>query len=365
MKQKILAIILVVILFGIAGASLFLPDRAFSDQENRTLKQMPQLTWETITDGSFMSDLEIYLSDQIPFRDFWVKSRDSLLLLMGQRQIQEIYFGEEEQLFQLHDIKLDQAEKNLHYIKTWADHQKDEIPITFALIPTAASVYKEQLPEYAQTYDQRQLAEKVKAILEEQAEVIDLFETLTGHKDEKIYFASDHHWTMRGAFYAWEVLFDKQEVWQGTVAGENFYGSLFSQAPIFGYEAEKVEVYRDLPPAVMTVERDKIENHPLIWEENFNAKDQYTAFMGGNYGEMVVSNPEAPERTLLLFKDSYANVMIPFLAKEYSEIHVVDLRYTRDGMLEYMSDKKIDDVLFLYNADFLATDANFGWFSIE
>ncbi len=364
MKEKIIAIMLVAVLFGMAGASIFLQDRVFSDQENRNLEQMPELTWGTLADGSFMADLEKYLSDQVPLRDFWVKSRDSLLLALGQRQIQEVYFGDSGQLFQLHDISLDQAEKNLAYIKAWAEQQKD-VPITFVLAPTAASVYSEQLPEYVQTYDQRELAAAVRDGLGERVQFVDLYDTLTEHKEEKIYFASDHHWTMLGAFYAWEYIFGGAGSWQSEVAGENFYGSLYSQVPIFGYEAEKVEIFTGLSDAVMSVERDKIENHPLIWEENFSIKDQYTAFMGGNYGEMVVTNPEAPERTLLLFKDSYANVMIPFLAEEYSEIHVVDLRYNRNGMVNYMADKEIDEVFFLYNADFLATDANFGWLSIE
>ena len=80
---------------------------------------------------------------------------------------------------------------------------------------------------------------------------------------------------------------------------------------------------------------------------------------------MVITNPQAPDRTLLLFKDSYANAVLPFMADEYREIHVIDLRYFRSSLQEYVQRKQPDQIMFLYNADFFCTDNNFVWLRTE
>ena len=45
------------------------PDDQHSSAERRKLKQMPELTWETVFNGRFMSEFESYCLDQFPFRD--------------------------------------------------------------------------------------------------------------------------------------------------------------------------------------------------------------------------------------------------------------------------------------------------------
>ena len=76
MKQRTFNILLTVLfcLFigGMFLGSLILPDRDFSQLENRKLAQTPALSLENITTGKFMEDAEDYVNDQILGRDFWV-----------------------------------------------------------------------------------------------------------------------------------------------------------------------------------------------------------------------------------------------------------------------------------------------------
>jgi len=51
---------------------LLVPDREFSDQENRKLAQRPEFSLSALADGSFYGDLGDYLADQFPGRDAWV-----------------------------------------------------------------------------------------------------------------------------------------------------------------------------------------------------------------------------------------------------------------------------------------------------
>ena len=74
MKQRTFNILLTVLfcLFigGMFLGSLILPDRDFSQLENRKLAQTPALSLENITTGKFMEDAEDYVNDQILGRDF-------------------------------------------------------------------------------------------------------------------------------------------------------------------------------------------------------------------------------------------------------------------------------------------------------
>ena len=65
---------------------------------------------------------------------------------------------------------------------------------------------------------------------------------------------------------------------------------------------------------------------------------------GGQYGE------------LLLFKDSYANCLVPFLTPYFREILIVDPRYYYGDITEIMRDNKISSVLFLYNGNTFVED---------
>ena len=59
-------------LVGMAAVSLVLPDRSFSEMENRNLRPVPELTAKRFTSGRYMTEAEEYVSDQIVLRDAWV-----------------------------------------------------------------------------------------------------------------------------------------------------------------------------------------------------------------------------------------------------------------------------------------------------
>jgi len=61
---------------------LVLPDKTFSKNEMRYLAQWPAFSVERLLDGSYMTKVETYFSDQFPFRNFWVHiQKDSSLIL--------------------------------------------------------------------------------------------------------------------------------------------------------------------------------------------------------------------------------------------------------------------------------------------
>ena len=83
-------------------------------------------------------------------------------------------------------------------------------------------------------------------------------------------------------------------------------------------------------------------------------KDKYSVFLGGNYGYIRIEGEGKDRPRLLLLKDSYANSLIPFLARHF-DIDAVDPRYFRGDIKDIAG--TCDRALILYSIDQLATDA--------
>ena len=50
-----------------------------------------------------------------------------------------------------------------------------------------------------------------------------------------------------------------------------------------------------------------------------------------------------------------------FLAEQYQEIYMIDLRYYKNSLTELAEQEGIDQVLFLYGLDNMVNDTNFVW----
>ncbi|MNW61472.1 hypothetical protein D3C74_395330 [compost metagenome] len=83
--------------------------------------------------------------------------------------------------------------------------------------------------------------------------------------------------------------------------------------------------------------------------ENLKEKDKYAIFLNGNHAQARITSDQAKGRKLLVVKDSYANSLIPFLTKHFSEIVIVDLRYYDDDLAALIRAQNIQDLLLLYN----------------
>ena len=88
---------------------------------------------------------------------------------------------------------------------------------------------------------------------------------------------------------------------------------------------------------------------------NENQKDKYKVFLSGNTDLLHIKNEDTDLPKLLLIKDSFANSLIPFLALHY-DIDVIDLRYYKSSVIDYMGENNFDAVLLLYGIDTLCTD---------
>ncbi len=85
--------VVILTLFGLLF--LFLPKKEVSEKEQRALAGMPPFSAETLWDGSYAAGLDAYVSDNLPFRDFFVESKFGMEDLRGVRYRNVKYYGTE------------------------------------------------------------------------------------------------------------------------------------------------------------------------------------------------------------------------------------------------------------------------------
>ncbi|KSV57624.1 DHHW family protein [Acetivibrio ethanolgignens] len=361
MSKKWYTITFLVILFLIPVLHVSGKDKDFSELENRTLAQSPSFNKEAVLDGSFGKEVECYMADQFPFRNQFLSVKLAAELIMGKTESNGVFLGKEGQLlqnFENPDLKL--LEKNAGYMNALGK----EVKTWFLLAPTATSIYKERLPLLASTYSEEQYINMTEELLSKDISFVDVQPILEEHKDEYIYYKTDHHWTTLGAFYAYERLCDKMGLEPKKLSDftreqiEGFYGSLYSAGNVTFAKPDTLELFYPKEPVSVKIENmaEGSVSDSLYEKSYLEKKDKYSVFLNNNQPLLVIHSSVKNGKKLLIAKDSYANCLIPFLTAHFEEIHVLDLRYLNFSVKDYALQNGIEEVLLLYNVQSFAAD---------
>ena len=88
-----MSILFLISVFFFFLVSFIVPDKTFSYNENRSLAQRPEFNKETVFDGSYMKNYETYVTDQMLWRDWFVQFSTNIKLLLGQKEINNVYIS--------------------------------------------------------------------------------------------------------------------------------------------------------------------------------------------------------------------------------------------------------------------------------
>ncbi|MCI5870301.1 MAG: DHHW family protein [Dorea sp.] len=367
-RKKTMAMLFLVMLGVICLVNLFSKDKEYSEKENRMLQQKPEISLYGIESGRWMKEYESYRSDQFVGRNFWVSLKTKVDLLAGKRESNGVFKGKDSYL--LEDIKepdQEQLSQNLEAIKEFESGYQN-VPFYVMLVPNAANVLSDKLPQFAVVEDQKQIFDDIQNELDEYIHWVDVSQILKKHKSEVIYYHTDHHWTTLGAYYAFQELAASMELdiskistmkpyavtndFNGTLSATSGYETGYEE-PIYIYASEQTE---DMPEVVVNYVNEKKKTATLYDTSKLEEKDKYAVFLGGNYPLIDIRTTADTTDRLLLIKDSYANCMIPFLTPYFREIVVVDPRYYYGDIKELMEENDFTSVLFLYNGNTFVED---------
>ena len=342
--------------------------KEFSELENRNLSQIPILSLESYIDTSFSSDYEKYINDQFFLRDKWIDLKSRIEYLLGKRENNDIIFGKDNYLFKKFTTFNDEMLKNnLNSIITFTNNYNKEVD--FFIIPNSYAIYDELTPRYLPLVDQLSLINSINSYLSlksnDHINTINVAEELLKNKDDYIYYKTDHHWTSYGAYLAYlkymdylglEIV-DINNLEKITI--NNFLGTYYNRSKYFKADSDFITYYNILD---LYIKIDGKEQLSLMDLDKFKGSDKYSAFLWGNNGLTKVINENISEErkgsSILIFKDSYANSFIQFLSYNYEIIDIIDLRYFKESIRNFMKDKDYNEILIMYSFNNLSSDIN-------
>ena len=358
----LLLFVLGVVIFAVCRLSS--PDRELSESENRLLAQRPAVTAVSLEDGSFFDALEDWYADQFPGRDGWISLNLTGLRLLGRHESGDVFLGSGGYLL----ARPETADEELLQEKTDAVRRFAEafpdINTTVAVVPSAAVILADRMPNNAPTEDQLGTLAELRAALGSSVACPDLAAALASYAGDYIYYKTDHHWTSLGAYRAYEALAEPLGLtdlcsFRPMTVTDTFEGTLASRS---GSHREKdvIDIYVPETDILYYVNyTDTGEKSRSLYQSAcLEEKDQYTVFFGGNHPLVEIVTTNNNDRCLLVLKDSYANCFIQFLTPYFEKILMVDPRYYYDDPALLLSSEKVTDVLILYSADTFLTDTS-------
>lgn len=237
------------------------------------------------------------------------------------------------------------------------------------VIPTAVAYY---CPDTARnwTKDERAAIDVIKKALSADVKAVDVYDALYAHRDEPIYLRTDHHWAPLAAYYAANEFakaanapFRGLECYD-TVMVRDFVGTMYKfskDASVKNAPEDFVyHVPRDISYTATYIKYSLGKNRQVTGESKPEAGDfflryddgnsaAYCTFMGGDTRTVTVRTAADNGRRLAIVKDSYGNALPGYLFSSFEEIHVLDFRYYSKGIVKYVTDNKITDLLFANN----------------
>ena len=250
------------------------------------------------------------------------------------------------------------------------------------LVPNSAEFYTPETYHTGQ-YSQKDMIDYAYSVMGEAVITVDAYSALAAHKDEEIYFRTDHHWTQLGAYYAYDVLremlgYVKQPLRnfeQGQY--DTFLGSMYSF--LSGYPQR--EILRE-DPDVLTYYKPTREVKASYYDDaslcyagyteavlqlGSGTSNKYLCYLGGDHPVTILETDVENGGVCLLLKESYGNAFAPWLTSHYSKIICIDPReFNRNGkpsldLAAFAERMEVDDCIILNYPMMLNSDAYVQW----
>ena len=335
---------------------LALPDRSLSGRES--LQTAPSFSFSALFSGKFTSQAESYVNDQFPFRDGWVSLKARSELVSGKAENNGVYLCEDETLIEPFEATRSITTDPINALAEYID-----APVCFALIPTASEIWRDKLPEGTPNDSQKEVIERAYDAVS--VETADVYSVLYAHRDEPIFYRTDHHWTTLGAYYGYAALaealgYDPLPIsaYSPAIVTEEFYGTAWSNSGFSWVRPDTITTYVSEGDAVVESWNGAQASPASMYvPQKLDGIDKYAYFFGGNTPLLTVrTGNEGPK--LLILRDSFMDSLSPFLLPHFSEIHIMDLRYYKYSLQNYITEHEIDQVLVCYSVTNYVSDSN-------
>ena len=257
------------------------------------------------------------------------------------------------------------AEKYQQIVNGVADDLSGTATVYVMAIPLSSGItLPDSLYSDIPGSDQAQAEKDILAGMGNNVKTVALHDTLMAHRNEYIYFRTDHHWTALGAYYAYAQFCAAKGITPHKLSEyeisqyPGFLGSFYNDSgkpDAMAATPDTVNAYHPLS-ADAHMEYGSGENSSLtggkvIFDESTAAASlKYGTFIMGDNPYTVIENPEVHNgESCIVVKESFGNALVPFLVDHYETVYVVDYRYYDGSVSALAKAKGVTDVLYANN----------------
>ncbi|MFN6038673.1 MAG: DHHW family protein [Bacteroidota bacterium] len=410
----------VFVLFLITGAILFLilPKDKISMQEKRKLSPFPDFSFDNWVSGKYTDSINNYYSDNFIFRNELIDLASKVKKIKGIEDEEIVFFKQPIARVEKKPIFKDSKDnknagsvqdsvsvgdslsndtsryKPKHFVEGIENYDninsiilyKKRAILIFGGSKPAAKNYanmviqfKNEYPEmnvfclampcgsdfflpssfHKRGYPEKEFIDYFYGQMSGKINCVPAYEELSQHTNEYIQLKTDHHWSGRGAYYAYKA-FCKTAGFQALRMDEmtrkesyGFLGSMYgyTQSEVLKTNLDTIEYFKIPGSTKCQYYRSGFTNGSptKLYHEVSRGTSGYGVFLGADWPLMRVTSENKNGRKILMLKDSYGNAFAPFLAHHYEEVFIIDYRYFNGSIKELIKTYGITDMLFGHN----------------
>ncbi|MBR6760796.1 MAG: hypothetical protein IKM30_02040 [Oscillospiraceae bacterium] len=315
------------------------------------------------------------IAQTVPMRTELLSLHHRIALSVGKESIGSVYITQERMFRQHLSYDTDAVTRSVNAVNAYAVRQN--VPVYWVMVPTAAGIYADTLSEYAPRASEQAMLLAAAAQLNEYVTPIDVYHWLYAMRDAYIYYRTDERWTTFGAFCAYKTVIRKlgfanigYDRFTIEHAVNEYYGSFAKETLYDGVKADVVDLYHcenETPITKLlamdtngnTTTPDSLYQRSLLSDPEMARTAAYELFLAETTPILQIKTAVNNTKELLVLTDSYGACMIPFLTQHYSGLTVVNLSLTHDMDWQAKIDHTHSQILVISSADTLADAEGF------
>ncbi len=386
------------LVLGIGGlASLSMKKQAVSEIENRQLTPFPAYSDSALWNGNYFRQVDQYYADNFPLRNRWINVSGSFRNKFGFEsgdikiyepandaeaneitdttkntvnsgplpddgavgEVKKRLFVFKNRAFEMFGGSTAMGKSYANVINSYNRLGIPDLQVYNLIIPVALEFELTEKYKKLQKPN-RPAIESIYNELDSTIKKVWAIDEIRKHREEYIYFNTDHHWTSLGAYYAYRAFCETAgltPVSLDTVrykVKSTFLGSLYrlTRDPKLKENPDSVKYY---------LFRDSVRfyigssNSLTYWGkskmygEGANGSNSYSVFLQGDLPIVKMETQHNNGRKIAIVKESYGNAFAPFLVNNYEKIIVVDQRYYTGDFVAMLKKEGINELLFINN----------------
>lgn len=341
MKNKIMTVLFLVMLFVLSVLSILKKDIDISKFERRKLAKFPKEY-----DADYTSKLDDYFVDQFIYRNELISlNSDINRNIFGIKDEKDVYIINDNIYEINYPLNLENCINFYEKMNYISNKYFNNSNIYYTIIPDKSyfldkSKYLKM--DYTKMYETIKLGMNGKYI------------DITSNLEIQDYYLTDIHWKQEKILdIATKLMVNidnkriseeyREEIYN------NFYGASYSK----GNNKIKPDTLKYLTNEELEkaqVNHLEFGKRSIYDREKLYGIDSYDVFLSGPSSYIEIINEEIKnDKTLYVFRDSFASSIIPFFVPYYEKIVVIDLRYIDIKIIEENLENDNLDVLYLYS----------------